>query len=78
MPDESSFQDIDQYVEGQKIPRWVRGTPEPDSYGLVMHASGGDQMEGLCLTREEYKMLKRHLAVFRGYPANVIKVEEDN
>lgn len=68
----------DHYIEGEAIPNWVRCTSIPETYTLLMYNAWRGELESLDLTREEYLTLKRHLAVSRGFPPNVITVEETN
>ena len=50
-----------------KLPDWLTETPEDCAHAIVMYDSGGDQIQGIEMDRQEYIALKERLGELRGF-----------
>jgi hypothetical protein len=48
------------------VPGWIYETPEPMRYSMAMEEPGGDHLQDVDITREEYAALKIRVAEMRG------------
>jgi hypothetical protein len=49
-----------------QVPDWIYETPEPMSYSIAMTEPGGDHLQDIDITRDEYAALKIRVAEMRG------------
>lgn len=62
-------------LEWSQLPEWLQGTSPQELYELAHFEGGGDNLEEVCLSREEYIALKVRLAELRSIPLTPEQIE---